>query len=75
MKNLKNLGKILNKKQQQVINGGGPIKLGGGCCNPANDCCIHRTHVTASCPGTGAASCDWLYTNANPGYPYANCCM
>jgi hypothetical protein len=58
------LGNALNKVEQKQITGGALIK-GGGCCNPANDCCVPNDGAPRpNCPSpTGSPSCQFLYSS------------
>jgi len=65
MKNLKNLGKTLNRNEQQLINGGlGPISTCGGCSNlyvcpdPSSNVCAFIDTFGSVCQGT--------YSNQGP---------
>ncbi|AXT18334.1 hypothetical protein D7030_08240 [Flavobacteriaceae bacterium AU392] len=63
MKNLKNLGKILNKNDQKLINGGNPggcIGFSGACTPSSNNsgCCTGLVCVS-QCPGFIPFTCQF----------------
>ncbi len=56
MKNLKNLGKALNKNEQKQINGGAPD--GERSCSTSDDCPYYECCASGSCISWSRPACD-----------------
>jgi hypothetical protein len=62
-KSILTIGNALNTTEQKQIHGG-LITRGGGCCNPATDCCVPNDGAPRpQCPApSGNPSCTFLYS-------------